>query len=256
MAVAERVLRAEHILDLRALYDAAHEARAQRSVRIESISTSEAIDLAGLPERRVAEAFGVPVLEDKIFWADLHSDAVLIDDSQAIRTTLLGSFAEFSDQLAAMNPQKSARVAREILRRTNLVLARTRRERTAWPLHEITLKIARDATPDDLTTHASLTRVDAVNRLRYVEIYEGILVANGLRPRAPMTTDEFANTCFSMLEGLHMSAAADTELTRPTGFDGEEQVWSISGIMFEALVLSSVEADPFADFAIDLSVWR
>ena len=45
------------------------------------------------------------------------------------------------------------------------------------------------------------------------------------------------------------------ELSRPTGPNGELEVWNAAAIAFEGAILTMLEADPEASVSADLSSW-
>jgi|GEM_PF-3383612 len=259
MWAAVQTLRERDVQDLRAIYDSSHEARRQRGCTFEALGAAEALSLAGVSAERAAEIFDLRVVTTEILCADLRADERYIEDAKPMRDSLAQSYVEFGDRLAQNDPVENGLIAQEMMRRASLAHGDRMLQREVWELQTLVLEVDNYSPIEDHQRLAVLTRVDAVQRLRLLEMYESILLAFGLRPVEPLTTTDFVAGTISTLEGVMMGAQISgpaPDMMRPTGPNGQLRQWSMLANMFEAFVLASVEADPFSNVAIDLSVWR
>ena len=80
-----------------------------------------------------------------------------------------------------------------------------------------------------------------------LEAFGGLLTSLGYRPREPLTVAQFLNAAGALGEGCSLRDRVDTNMlgiVRPTGGQGEDQVWTIHGIGLHALVNEFFEPDP------------
>lgn len=274
MRAAVQILREQDVQDLRAIYDTGHELLRQQQEGLQQqgleqqghqqegphrVNAHEILTDLGITVERARQLFDVERVTNEFLWSDLQADVQFIADSQPLRTSLADSFSEYAARLRVNDPVDNAWIAREIVRRATLVHGTRVGNRDVWELRTLSLEVDERSQPKDRDRLATLIRVDAVQRLRLLELYESILSTFGMRPAEPMTTAEFTAGAMSTLEGVRMHTPtheAQAELMRATGPEGQLVPWNIMGAVFEAYVLASVEVDPFSAIAFDLSVWR
>ncbi len=94
---------------------------------------------------------------------------------------------------------------------------------------------------DDLTASETTTIHD------YAALYEMIATSFGLRIKSAYTFEQFATMLASLADGLavrQLYSDGVAPVERPTGPDGESELWNLLGLGMEALVVSMTEPIP------------
>lgn len=91
----------------------------------------------------------------------------------------------------------------------------------------------------------------------FVSLYQELATIFGLRLRPGWTWSSFdaGATGASYGSALREAHNPHTPIMRPTGPNGEDQAWTIVGVLMEGLILTAVEPAPDVERSADLSSW-
>ena len=244
----------------RALLDAGLELLKSRGVApgLDRVTLKEAIELSGVPRSTAYRLYegGKGQLEE--FRADLLSDLDNSIDAAPTMAAAEAVFAEVAPQIESGDPVQMAAALREVVR----VIMNANMESVVssleWRVHMSSLaSLGTGMEADPEMTEAFRATASEFGE-RFIEFYNQLSSAFGLRTRQPLTIHEFGVLASSIAEGIALRQHVDPRLAsmkRATGPDGTLQSWNAAGIAIEGLLITWLEPDPAAVVSADLSTW-
>ena len=122
-------------------------------------------------------------------------------------------------------------------------------ESSSWPLWVSVVAIASTTSNEGLRQRMCDALTDGYQSVTafWEGVYRGLIGLLGLRPRAPLTVQQFVVAVTSLSEGdslRHHVERAPIILDRPTGPHGELREWTLYSVSIEAIALQFFEPDP------------
>ena len=221
------------------------------------ISLGEAISRADVSRASAYRVFGT---SDKDPQDDFQL-AVLLEVIQqtVVDTSIVGEVLSGLDS-GAFGPEPVGRAAelREVIRCwTNLNLDNNRQNELvrAFDVCRAVVSLSPNPDPEIL---AALRHALERSKVEFEPYIQALAERYGVRPR-PWTSLEQMQHVFIALTTMAMAEWEIDETTRtfmrPTGPKGEDQDWTLSGMLIESLCLIALEADPEAKVSADLTSW-
>lgn len=182
----------------------------------------------------------------------------LIRRTDVDREAVLGAIVSVDGAIYGQSPEGKAAHFREIIRVGALAMRESNVSNHLLRAVEATRAGASVGGPPDESMVDAFRESLRRSRGAFVPVYRELMRAFGLRLRPGLSLDDVANIIVSLAATSvrDWSTQPETrEFERPTGFRGEDTVWSINGVLLEGLILVAFEPDPDSESSADLTSW-
>jgi hypothetical protein len=213
---------------------------------------------------RVESTMGIRTTNASIIgriWAnqyEFQTDVLEIIASDESNSEVEATMEDLTPVLAGMDPEseESRRsTMREVCRLSAAANSRALRRSTDWALWIAVLAVTAVGVPAagapterHLRLEAALEQSFNAVTQRMERIYKAGMDFVGYRIRPGLSVRQFTIAVAALAEGCvlrdRVDAASMNGIVRPTGPDGEDQVWTVFGLALEALSNEFFELDP------------
>jgi len=244
----------------RALLDAGLELLQERGVApgLDRVTLKDAIEVSGVPRSTAYRLYEGGPGQLEAFRRDLLGDLDQRIDVGDTESAVAEVLEQRQAQLESGDPKQLADVLRETIRVGMKANIDSVLSSVQWRVYMSALASGPGETGVDSTTADLYTESSFEFGQRFANFFDAMAAVFGLRPRAPLTVQEFASLVASVTEGVALRQQVDPTLKmlrRPTGPGGEFQYWHGAAIAVEGIVLTWAETDPEAACSADLSSW-
>jgi hypothetical protein len=213
---------------------------------------------------RVESTMGIRTTNASIIgriWAnqyEFQTDVLEIIAADESNSEVEATMEDLAPVLAHMDPssEESRRsTMREVCRRSAAANSRALRQSTDWALWVGVLAVTAAGAPTGGAPTARRLRLEAALEQsfhavtqRMERIYKAGMDFVGYRIRPGLTVRQFTIAVAALAEGCVLRERVDSAsmngIRRPTGPDGEDQIWTVFGLALEALSNEFFELDP------------
>lgn len=223
------------------------------------VTLTEAINRSGVPRSSAYVALGGP---DGKPLERFHREILGRLDSSEDQTQTLAAVeevvVEMGPLLESKDPVQWGVVMREIIRRTLAANLAEARSQSNWRIF-LALLAALGTRPErDLAENEALRFSAMMDEGEFGDTYLALFTLFGIRLVPGVSIDTFSVATASVTSVMALRVDIDDRLEkieRPSGPNGETELWNMAAVAFEGFILTCTEPDPNAEISADITGW-